>query len=207
VDKTLLRKWQSELEANLVSVEKQLSGLEIERQKIRAQLGALATLLPATEGEIINQASHVATTSEADSMSDFLSNLKKEGWSIIPKSKRQSYIASRKGQSVNLWFKFSRLHEFIGRYWFGINPKTLEEMSKEKGGVILLLGTSSRYFCFTFTQLQRLLNGATETRTGQKFHIREHQGRWELLPAGTGEWTDITRFYGTQGLREIGLGD
>ena len=136
MDKTLLREWQSELEANLVSVEKQISGLELERQKIKAQLGAIATLLPPTEGEIINQVSPVATASEADSISDFLLKLKKEGWSITPKKgKRQSYIASRKGQSFYLWFKFSRLYE-NGRYWLGINPNTLEEMSKEKGGVI-----------------------------------------------------------------------
>ncbi len=207
MDSEALIKWKTELEAKLANTERQLSELGSEREKIRSQLGAIATLLPSIEGRTINQILPIATASEADSMSDFLSNLKKEGWSIIRKSKRQSYIASRKGQSVSLWLKFSRFHENFGRYWLGINPKTLEQMSKEKGGVILLAETSSRYFCFTFAQLRRLLNGATETPTGQKFHIRGRNGLWELLPVGTGEWTDITRFYGTQGLREIGLGD
>ncbi|MFC1933170.1 hypothetical protein ACFLXU_06065 [Chloroflexota bacterium] len=209
MDKEVLIKWKSELETNLANLEKRLSELELERWKIREQLGAVATLLSTTDGGgITKQGGSITLLTESDAIAGFFSSLKGQGWSIAHKGGRLSrYIASRGDQRTNLWIKFSMYHEAVDSYWFGIGPEHLESLTNENGGVILLLGTSNRYICFPFAKLRELLRGATKAKTGQKFKVWERGEQVRLLPAGTGEWTDITRFYGTQGLQEISLRD
>ena len=202
MDKEILLKWKPELEANLADLERQISQLNTERVKIQSQLAAVGTLLSATGKVMANQ----TISTEPDATSNFLSSLKMRGWSISYTHKRANiHIASRMGESINLWTKFSRHHERPDGYWFGITPDSLAVMINEKGGVALLLGTPNDYVCFSFKKLQELLHGATPAKTGQKFYIRKRGGKVELLPIGTDQWIDVSPFVGTDGLKGIGL--
>jgi len=205
----VLFKWKSDLEAKLAEIEEQISALESERRRVREQLGAMSTLLSTTEGrEVIESGSSNMGLTEVDAIADFLSSLKGKGWSITRRSGRlNSYRVSRGGQTATLWIKFSMYHQAVDSYWFGIGPENLESLTNEGGGVILLLGTSDRYLCFPFTQLQELLRGATKAKTGQKFKVRERKGQIQLQPAGTGEWIDVSSFFSSGDLRKIELAD
>ena len=94
-----------------------------------------------------------------------------------------------------MWIKFSKLHETTGQYWFGISPGSLQSKVNQKGGVILLLGNANHYLCLPFSKLYDLLQGATETETGQKFQIYEDSIKFSILPGGTNNWIDISKYY------------
>jgi len=209
MDNTMLIKWKSELEETLTSIEKKISGFESERHRIREQIGALATLLSDTEQIKTPEArKNLSNVTEADAVTGFLSILKGHGWSISRAGgKRKTYVASQKGKIINIWIKYSSLNLNLNKYWFGVSPEELERIKNLNGGVILLLGASNKHISFTFRRLQDLLQGATKAKTGQKFVIQEYLGSWRLLPGGTGEWKDVSQFYGEQGGREIGLSD
>ncbi|MFC1910961.1 hypothetical protein ACFLXC_06800, partial [Chloroflexota bacterium] len=125
-------------------------------------------------------------------------------WSVGKHGGRtNNYIANRSGQSVELWIKFSKLSEISGQYWFGVNPAHLENRN---GGVVLLLGTHQQYICLPFSKLREMLEGSKNTKTGQKFQVKQKIGQTELQPAGIGgKWIDVTSYLNGEGLKRIGI--
>lgn len=203
-----LIKWRTELQESLAELDKRISELEAERRRRREQLDAINLLLSPVNAKGISDRGNRIVSTEVDAMTDFLSKLKEKGWFITQKSGRlKAYTANRDREMITLWMKFSHYDERASSYWFGISPERLKEMSNEKGGVILLLDTSNKYLCFTFAKLLELLYEASDTKTGRKFHIRERQGQVELLPTGTGEWVNVSRFFGVTGLQKAGIAD
>lgn len=199
MDKTQLAKWKGEMEMQLAEVEKQLTVIEKERAVLKAKLGAVTTLLSPTE-----EITAIENYEVRDPVGAFIADLKVNGWSVGKHGgKTKRYDANRGGQSVELWIKFSKLHEVLGRYWFGVNPAHLENRN---GGVILLLGTHKKYICLPFTKLHEMLKGSKNTPTGQKFLVRQKSGQVELQPAGTGgKWINVTLYLNGEGLKKIGI--
>ena len=200
MDKTQLAKWKREIEMQLAEVEKQLTVIEKKRAVLKAQLGAVTTLLSPTE-----EITAIENYEVRDPVGAFIADLKVNGWSVGKHGgKAKRYDANRGGQSVELWIKFSKLHEVLGRYWFGVNPAHLENRN---GGVILLLGTHKKYICLPFTKLHEMLEGSKNTQAGQKeFLVRQEGGQVELQPAGTGgKWINVTSYLNGGGLKRIGI--
>jgi hypothetical protein len=199
MDKIQLAKWKQELESELVEVEKQLTEIEKKRSVLKTQLGAVTTLLsPAEQMQVIEE---YDTT---DYKASFITELKMKGWSVQKQGGNNSnYIAKRSGYGAILWVKFSELSKVTGNYWFGVNPEHLEN---KNGGVVLLLGNHQQYVCLPFTKLHEMLEGSKNTKTGQKFQVKQKSGRVELQPAGLGgKWIDITPYLNGDGLKKIGI--
>jgi hypothetical protein len=199
MDRTQLDKWKEELESELAIVEKQLAEMEKKRAVLKTKLGAVGTLLSPMENVTVPP-----DYDGKDPVGEFIVDLKTKGWSFEREGgKTNIYIANRGGNSVGLWIKFSKLSEVTGNYWFGVNPDLLKN---KDGGVILLLGTHQQYVCISFTKLHELLEGSKNTKTGQKFQIRQKGGRVELQPAGFGgKWIDVTSYLNGEGLKKIGI--
>ena len=66
-----------------------------------------------------------------------------------------------------------------------------------------MLGSSDSYLCFPFSRLLELLEGATETKTGQKFQIQEKGGQYSMQPGGTNKWIEVSTFH--KSLDSIGI--
>lgn len=200
MDKTQLAKWKRDIEMQLAEVEKQLTVIERKRAVLKAKLGAVTTLLSPTE-----EITAIENYEVRDPVGEFIADLKVNGWSVWKHGghgvRANHYDASRGGQSVELWIKFSKLSEVSGRYWFGMNPVHLENRN---GGVILLLGTHKKYICLPFTKLHEMLEGSKITPTGQKFLVRQKSGQVELQPAG-GKWIQVTSYLNEEGLKRIGI--
>lgn len=202
MDKMQLAKWKREMEMQLAEVEKQLTVIEKKRAVLKAQLGAVTTLLSPTEG-----ITAIENYEVRDHVGAFIAELKVNGWSVCKRGGRgvrgNHYGANRGGQNVDLWIKFSKLSEGSGRCWFGVNPAHLE---KRNGGVILLLGTHQQYICLPFTKLREMLEGSKDTITGKKFLVRQKSGQVELQPTGTGgKWINVTSYLNEEGLKRIGI--
>lgn len=199
MDKITLNRWKTELESELTEVEKQLSALELKRAGLKAKLAAFATLLSPTEQLPIREKHEVR-----DPVGEFIANLKEKGWSVENHGGRaNNCVAIRGGHRVDLWIKFSKLSEVSGKYWFGVNP---DRLKNESGGVILLLGTHQHYVCLPFIKLFEMLEGSKNTVTGQKFQVRQNNGKVELQPAGIGgKWINVTPYYNGEGLEKIGI--
>jgi hypothetical protein len=196
MDKLMLTKWKSELEGQLNELEKNISTMQLERTKIVDQLGAVAKLLYTIGGEKPAEVLHFKNQGEAEATAEFMGEIKRLGWSVQRRQGRtKTYVVSSGNQSIEIWFKFSICHEATGQYWLGINPDDLKSRAIKKGGVILLLGASDRYLCFSFPKLLEVLEGATDTKTGRKFQIRENSNQFFLQPAGTNKWIDVSSFY------------
>lgn len=208
MDRGTLLAWKSELENSLAQLEKNMSKLEYELRGVKEKLRAINTLLAETNGDK-SERQDITSRAEVAVIADFLSILRRKGWSIDGKTgQQQIYTAQRGGQTQNLWVKYSSFHEKNDFYWFGIDPKSLEELSAQAGGVVLLLlDQEFRYLSFAFAKFRELLEGATHAKTGQKFHVKEKGSRILLNPAGTGKWIDVSAFEGEQGLRRLGLAD
>ena len=165
-------------------------------ENLQDQLGAVVKLLSTMKigGTIEEQ--QFKNQGEAEATTGFLSGIERRGWSIgYKRGRTKTYWVSQRGQSVEMWLKFSACHEATGKYWFGIASEDLESRSSQEGGVVLMLGASNRYLCFPFAKLLELLRGATKTRTGQKFQVREESGRFAIQPGGTNKWIDVSSSY------------
>ncbi len=204
MDKSMLIKWKSELETQLSELEKKIATSQLERTKVVDQVGAVSRLLSSMNVGGTPEKLHLKSQSEAAVTTEFLSKLEQSGWSVEHRHGRTNiYGASRGGDSVEIWIKFSVCHEATGKYWFGISPDGLKYKASQKGGVVLMLGVSDRYLCFPFSKLYELLKGATETRTGQKFQIQEKSSQFSIQPGGTNNWIDVSASYND--LSSIGL--
>jgi len=204
MDKSMLIKWKSELEAQLSELEKKIATLQLERNQVADQVGAISKLISPMTVQETPERLQSRSQGEAAVTTEFLSKLERSGWSIVHGHGRTNiYGASRGGDSVEMWIKFSVCHKATGKYWFGISPDVLKSMTSQKGGVVLILGASDRYLSFPFSKLCELMKGATEARTGQKFQIEERSGRFFIQPGGTNNWIDVSAYYND--LNIIGL--
>ena len=204
MNEALLTQWRNDLESQLSELEKKISTLQLERNKINTQLGAVVKLLSTINTEKTIEEPKFKNQGESEATIEFISRLERLGWSVDHiQGRTKTYEVSRGDKRVELWLKFSVCNDPTGRYWFGIAPEDLNARRSRKGGVIILLGASDRYLCFPFAKLLELLNGSTNTRTGQKFHILEKSGHFSMLPVGTGEWIEVSSYYGN--LSIIGL--
>jgi hypothetical protein len=196
MDEIVLSKWKAELEIQLGELEKKISTLQIERTKTVEQLGAVVKLLSSTgEGKIV-EVTPFKNQGEAETTTEFMHEITRRGWSVQKRRGRtKTYAISSGNQSLEIWLKFSVCHEMTGQYWFGISADDLKSRDIKRGGVILLLGASDRYLCFSFPKLFEVLEGATDTKTGRKFQIRENGNQLYLQPAGTNKWIDVSSFY------------
>lgn len=199
MDNEQLIKWKKEMESELAEVEKQLSDIEKRRMVLKSKIKAVETLLSPAE-----QISKFDNYSLRDPVNEFISSLQANGWSIEKlKGKGNNYLVSKGTTRINLWTKFSKLSDITGQYWFGVNPAYL---NNENGGIVLILGTHDQYICMPFKKLRDMLEGSKNTKTGQKFQVREKNGRIELQPAGIGgDWIDVTQYTNRKGLERIGL--
>ena len=195
MDKILLTKWRSELDMQLTEIEKKISDLQLEQTKIMDQIDAIGKLLFTAGGEKQTEVTYFKNQSEAETTTEFIRQIVRRGWSMKKRQGRtKMYDVSNENQSLELWLKYSICHKATDKYWFGISPDDLKTRETQKGGVILLLGSSDHYLCFSFLKLKEILEGATNTKTGQKFQIREDETQLSLQPAGTNKWIDVSTF-------------
>ena len=210
MDEATLLIWKSQLETDLSVLESKISSLEIEKGKIREQLGAVMKLLSSINGgdhtpsTNLRQPTNKFLSSEEATMG-FISNLKLKGWSINHnRGRAKIYDVSRGDQSAVVWPKFSKYSEAADHYWFGIEPEGLKNLSNKRGGVILLLGQSEIYLSIPFPKLIDILDGAHIASDGNyKFHVREKDGAYLFQAAGK-DPIDVSSFFNA--LSEIGLG-
>ena len=141
----------------------------------------------------------MSTYKEKEEMwTHFESSLQGSGWSVDhPEEPRADVcVATRAGEHRYFWARYSKYHEETDKYFFSLEMTWLEGLRDDQGGVLLMM-PGVDYALIPFADALDLLDAATRVKGNEvRLDIRATGNTLLLLPGGTGEWYDITRYKG-----------